>query len=68
MSILLSSWGFGIFGGLASMDGGEEQNPLSIILVDGRSWNMAFEGEKSLVEGVRVEDMGLLQELEGNDC
>ena len=52
----------GSFGGLASV-GGEEQTLLSIILVDGRSW------EKSLVE-VRVEgkDEELPQELEGKGC
>ena len=52
----------GSLGGLASV-GGEEQNLLSIILVDGRSW------EKSLVE-VRVEgkDEELPQELERKGC
>lgn len=40
MSILLSSWGFGIFGGLASMDGGEEQNlqVLFWLMVDRGIW------------------------------
>ena len=47
------------------MDGGEEQNPLSIILANGRTWEMAFEGEKSLAEeGVGGEDEVLLQDLE----
>ncbi|RVW83895.1 hypothetical protein CK203_042030 [Vitis vinifera] len=47
----------GSLGGLASVDGGEEQNPLNIILANGRTWEMAFEGEKSLAEegvGVRM--------------
>lgn len=37
----------GSLGGLASVDDGKEQNPLSIILLNGRSWEMTFEGEIS---------------------
>ena len=40
----------GSFIGLASMNDGEEQIPLSIILADGSNGEMAYEGEKSLVE------------------
>ena len=40
----------GSFIGLASMNDGEEQIPLSIILADGSNGEMASEGEKSLVE------------------
>ncbi|RVW71875.1 hypothetical protein CK203_058388 [Vitis vinifera] len=36
----------GVFRGLASVDGEEEQNPLSIILADGRSGKMASKGER----------------------
>ena len=55
----------GSFDGLASVDGEEEQNPLSIILADGRSGKMASKGEKTLdEEGVGGEDGELLQDLE----
>ena len=51
----------GSFGGLTSVDGGEEPNPLSIILADDRSGEMTYEGEKTLVEeGVGSEDEELL--------
>ena len=59
----------GSFGGLTSVDGGEEPNLLSIILADGRSGEMTSEGEKTLVEeGVGSEDEELLQDLEGKGC
>ena len=59
----------GSFDGLASVDGEEEQNPLSIILADGRSVEMTSEEEKTLVEeGVGGEDEELLQDLEGKGC
>ena len=47
----------GSLGRLASVNGREEHNPLSIILANGRTWEMASEGEKSLAEegvGVRM--------------
>ena len=59
----------GAFAGFASMIVGEEQLPLSIILVDGNNGEMVFEGEKSLVgEGVGGEFEDLLQDLEGKGC
>ena len=59
----------GSFSGLTSMDGGEKQNPLSIILADDRSREMASEREKTLAEeGVGGEDEELLQDLEGKGC
>ena len=59
----------GSFNRLASMDGEEEQNPLNIILADGRSRKMASKGEKTLAEeGVGGEDEELLQDLEGKGC
>ena len=68
LSFSTSSSGFGrvvmkegSFGGLTSVDGGEEPNLLSIILADGRSVEMTSEGEKTLVEeGVGGEDEELL--------
>ena len=49
------------FGDLTSVDGGEEQNSLNIILADGRSVEMTSEGEKALVEeGVGGENEELL--------
>ena len=51
----------GSFDGLASVDGEEEHNPLSIILADGKSRKMASKGEKTLAEeGVGGEDEELL--------
>ena len=51
----------GSFSGLTSMDGGEKQNPLSIILADDRSREMASEREKTLAEeGVGGENEELL--------
>ena len=56
---------FGL-GGLVAADGAGDQNPLSIILVDGSAWEMASKGEKNLAEervggsAERIEDEGLL--------
>ena len=51
----------GSFNKLASVDGEEEHNPLSIILAYGRSRKMASKGEKTLAEeGVGSEDEELL--------
>ena len=59
----------GSFGGLAFVDGGEEQIPLSIILVDGNFGEMASEGGKTMVgEGVGGKVEELLQDLEGKGC
>ncbi|RVW69927.1 MOB kinase activator-like 1A [Vitis vinifera] len=59
----------GSFGGLAFVDGGEEQIPLSIILVDGNFGEMASEGGKTMAgEGVGGEVEELLQDLEGKGC
>ena len=53
LSFSTSSSGFGqvvmkegSFGGLTSVDGGEEPNLLSIILADGRSGEMTSEGRR----------------------
>ena len=62
---LVVSESFGL-GGLVAADGAGDQNPLSIILVDGSAWEMASKGEKNLAEervggsAERIEDEGLL--------
>ncbi|RVW22586.1 hypothetical protein CK203_098997 [Vitis vinifera] len=59
----------GAFDGLASVNDGEEQIPLSIILADGSTREMASEGDKTMAgEGVGGEFEELLQDLEGKGC
>ena len=51
------------------MNDGEEQIPLSIILADGSTREMASEGDKTMAgEGVGGEFEELLQDLEGKGC